>query len=149
MYTYIEMTCTDQVLSIVTKPKVASGGVEEDRLRITFSDEWDGFQKTAIFYRSNDTVYSEVLDENDECFVPAFVLQEPGTVYISVYGEKGNVIRTTDVTKYKIVQGAVTDTPDPLALYKQQWTEQAQRSFSVLVKVLANFFCKEVRKNGR
>lgn len=143
MYTTIEMTCSDQVLSIVTKPKVASGGFEEDRIRITFSEEWDGFQKTAIFYRSTDAVYRQELDDNDECLIPAFVLQEPGTIYISVYGKKDKTVRTTNVTKYKIIQGANTDAPDPLALYEQKWTEQAQRPFIVLIDRLSRFFIKE------
>ena len=46
MYTNIEIACTDQVLSIVVKPKVASGGIEEDRLHVTFSEEWDDFKKS-------------------------------------------------------------------------------------------------------
>lgn len=142
MYTSIEIACTDQILSIVTKPKIASGGFEEDQVHITFSKEWDGFQKTAMFYRSSDTIYRTALDENDECFIPAFVLKEPGTVYISVYGEKDKTVRTSNVVKYKIVQGANTDAPDPLAKYEQQWTEQAQRPFIILVSRLSRFFMK-------
>lgn len=142
MYTNIDMTCTDQVLTIVTKPKVASGGVEEDLLRVTFSEEWDDFKKTAIFFRSTDTVYSQELDENNECLIPSIILKDPGTIYISIYGKKDNTVRTTDITKYKIVQGAITDASDPLAPYKKEWTEKAQRPFTILVNKLSEYFVK-------
>lgn len=142
MYTNIEMTCTDQVLTIVTKPKVASGGIEEDLLRVTFSEEWNGFKKTATFFRSTDTVYSQELDENDECLIPAIILKDPGTIYISIYGIKGNTVRTTDITKYKIVQGAITDASDPLAPYKKEWIEKAQRPLTILVNKLSKYFVK-------
>lgn len=142
MYTNIDMTCTDQVLTIVTKPKVASGGVEEDLLRVTFSEEWDDFKKTAIFFRSTDTVYSQELDENNECLIPSIILKDPGTIYISIYGKKDNTVRTTDITKYKIVQGAITDASDPLAPYKKEWIEKAQRPFTILVNKLSEYFVK-------
>lgn len=143
MYTNIEIACTDQVLSIVVKPKVASGGIEEDRLHVTFSEEWNGFKKTAIFFRNADEVYSQDLDENDECLIPAIVLKDSGTLYISIYGKKDSTVRTADIVKYKIVRGAVTDAPDPLAIYKKEWTDAARRPFTILVNKLSEYFIKE------
>lgn len=137
MYTNIEIACADQVLTIIKKPKVASGGINEDRLRVTFSEEWNGFQKTATFFRSTDTVYSRVLDENDECLIPAIVLTEPGTVYISIYGEKDSTVRTTNIVKYKIVQGATTKA------HVDEPTDTCRRPLSILINKLSEYFVKE------
>lgn len=137
MYTNIEIVCSDQVLSIVTKPKVASGGINEDRIHVTFSEEWDGFKKTATFFRSTNTVYSRELDANDECLIPAIVLTDPGTVYISIYGKKDTTVRTTNIVKYKIVQGATTDA------HVDEPTDTCRRPLSILINKLSEFFVKE------
>lgn len=137
MYTNIEITCTDQVLSIVTKPKVTSGGVNEDRIHVTFSEEWDGFQKTATFFRNSDAIYNRELDENDECLIPAIVLTDPGTIYISIYGKKDDIVRTSNIVKYKIIQGATTDA------HVDEPTDTCRRPLSILINKLSEYFVKE------
>ena len=62
---------------------------------------------------------------------------------MSIYGKKDSTVRTADIVKYKIVRGAVTDAPDPLAIYKKEWTDAAQRPFTILVNKLSEYFIKE------
>ncbi|MBP9989438.1 MAG: hypothetical protein KBT46_08065 [Ruminococcus sp.] len=117
--TDVQITVLDQKLLLLKPPQIASGGQNEDTVKFTFSEHWDGMAKTAIFYRDVNEVYSVSLT-NDECLIPAFVLTTEGTLFISVYGKNGNEVRTSDVLELHIKQGAITDAPDPLEGYKNQ-----------------------------
>lgn len=128
MKTVIKMKCTDQVLELETSPVVASGGINEVEVDFTFDDLWDGFSKTAIFYKKLDNVYrAEIID--DKCVIPAIVLTEPGTLKIGVYGTDGNDRRTSSVISYHISRGTNADAPDPLEELKRQWTQEAVEGF--------------------
>ena len=119
MKTLIKVSCVDQTLRLTNTPKIASGGVEEDRLHVDFCPMWDGFGKAAIFYRNPDEAYRMVLDGDGECIIPAVVLTDPGILYFAVYGTKDGVTRTSEVVQYRIVEGALTSAveapPDPPA----------------------------------
>lgn len=112
----IQVKCVDQVLKIVKAPVIASGGLNEVCVVFDFCEKWDGFMKTALFYRDAETVYYAVLDDNDMCVVPWEVYHEAGYFYFSVFGEKGSARRTSNKVRYKIVGGAITEElipPDP------------------------------------
>ena len=55
--TLIKVDCVDQRLLISTAPVLASGGINEDVVEFHFCHLWDGFAKTAIFYRDEKNIY--------------------------------------------------------------------------------------------
>lgn len=101
----IHASVTDQQLKIVKSPVLASGGVNEVKVVFNFCTKWEGFEKTAIFYRDTDKIYHAILNENDICILPWEVYAESGTFYIGVFGEKGDIRRTSTVVKYKVGKG--------------------------------------------
>ena len=76
--TIIQVSCVDQTLRLKNSPKIASGGVGEDYLQVSFCSMWDGYAKVAVFFRDRDTVYPVALDDTNECLIPSVVLADPG-----------------------------------------------------------------------
>lgn len=113
--TLIKVNCVDQQLFVSTPPLVASGGINEDEVEFSFGPLWDGFTKTAVFYRDGGVVY-HVLLSDDKATIPQEVLKDEGTLYFGVFGVKDGVRRTSEVLRYKIKAGAITTgttPPDP------------------------------------
>lgn len=106
--TWLELSCVDQAIRLTGTPRIASGGVKEDYLRVTFCDKWDGYAKTAIFFRSREEVYGMVLDSAGECEIPHEVLATPGVLHFAVYGTKDGATRTSEIVDYTIQDGAIT-----------------------------------------
>lgn len=104
--TRIIVDCIDQRLIVANDPLLASGGQNEDEIEFNFCPLWDGFGKTAVFYRTPDDVYHAAVS-NNRSVIPAEVLTEKGEFYFGVFGSKGEAIRTSEVIKYSIVQGAM------------------------------------------
>lgn len=111
--TVIQVSCVDQTLRLTNSPKIASGGVGEDYLQVSFCAAWDGYGKTAVFFRDRQTVYPVPLDENGECEIPSVVLADPGPLYFAVYGTNGDSKRTSEVLEYIIVEGALVGNSVP------------------------------------
>ena len=107
MYTTITARCVDQTLTVTSIPKIASGGENEVRIDVTFDSRWNGFGKTAVFYRDPKKVYHVVM-VNDTCLIPREVLTEAGRVYFGVMGTSGATTRTTEVVALAVAQGAIT-----------------------------------------
>lgn len=113
-HTIIKVKCTDQTLEITEAPVVASGGFNEDKILFEFCPLWDGFTKTATFYVTKEDVYTSEVDFENTCVVPHEVLENPGNIFFGVFGVKGDgTTRTSEVIKYKIVQGAITADTKP------------------------------------
>lgn len=110
--TLIKVNCVDQQLFVSTPPLVASGGVNEDEVEFSFGPLWDGFVKTAVFYRDGGVVY-HVLLSDDKATIPQEVLKDEGTLYFGVFGVKDGVRRTSEVLRYKIKAGAITTGTTP------------------------------------
>lgn len=108
MKTIINVECIDQELVITNSPVIASGGVHENFIAFNFCEKWDGFGKTAVFYINEKERFYSVLDSDDVCEVPHEVTDHEGTMHFGVYGESGEVTRTSKVVKYKISKGAMT-----------------------------------------
>lgn len=109
----IQVKCTDQVLKITSAPVLASGGVNEVKVEFDFCEKWDGYLKTALFYRDDGDIYYALLDSNDTCVVPWEVCYSDGTFYFSVFGDKDSVRRTSTTVKYKVKKGVVTESMIP------------------------------------
>lgn len=113
MSTIIHVKCVDQRLKIVSAPAVFSGGVNEDFLSVEFCELWDGYTKTAVFYRTEKEVYHVVLDKDNKCVIPWEVLRTPGHLYLSVFGCKDDTTRTSEVIRYTVKPGAITEATKP------------------------------------
>lgn len=119
--TTISLFANDQLLTVVSKPKIASGDMNSVLLHVDFDPIWDRFAKSAVFFTSNnDTVYEMILNDG-ECTVPHEVLEESGTLFIGVRGvdSDNDAIKTSTLVKYKVEDGApvgdgtsVDPTPD-------------------------------------
>lgn len=110
--TLIRVDCIDQRLYIAAAPAVASGGKNEDAVEFSFCPLWEGFAKTGVFYRSEDDVYHAIVS-GDRCIIPHEVLKEEGMLYFGVFGVKGDITRTSEIVKYRVVKGALTEGTQP------------------------------------
>lgn len=106
--TTIRVSCLDQRLMLTSTPVIASGGRNENEVIFSFCPLWNDFEKIAVFYRDKDRVYSALL-ENDVCTVPWEVLVNAGDFFFSVFGTKDGITRTSEIVKYRIVEGAITE----------------------------------------
>ena len=112
----INIRCIDQTLTITNAPLISSGDIQTDSLKFDFCSMWDEFDKTAIFYRNESEVYAVPLDKNSEAIVPKEVLQSEGFFYFGVHGVSGDKVRTSQVLRYRVVKGAISEEvkiPDP------------------------------------
>lgn len=105
--TVITAHVIDQTLHLVTCPRIASGGVDEVKIRFDFCSLWDGCGKIAVFYRDPEVVYHVPIVDG-VATVPHEVLADAGHFYIGVMGAADN-IRTTEVLRVRVVQGAITE----------------------------------------
>lgn len=111
--TTIGLVANDQLLTVVLNPKLTSGDQNTTDIHVDFSEDWDGFAKSAVFFTSNDTntVYEKVMT-NNTCIIPAEVMVKRGILYIGVRGVNAseNEIKTTSLVKYIISEGAPSGT---------------------------------------
>lgn len=144
---WIKISCKDQVLKITEAPVVAAGGLNEVYIEFTFCQKWDGFAKTATFYRDEEEAYYAVLDENDTCIVPWEVCFESGTFYIGVFGVKDEIRRTTNVVKYKVRKGAITENMIPSNPSPQVY-EQIMSEIGKIAYIRACNYSVEINEAG-
>ena len=110
--TLIRVDCIDQRLYFAAAPAVASGGKNENAIEFSFCRLWDGFAKTAVFYRSEDTVYHVAIPD-DRCIIPWEVLEDEGAMFFGVFGVKDDTTRTSEVARYRVSKGAITEGIEP------------------------------------
>lgn len=115
-------------------PLIASGGMNENIAEFDFCPLWDGFAKTAIFYRDETEKYYAIVNSENKCVIPWEVLQSDGKVFFGVYGVKGDIRRTTEILGYKIKLGAFDEklkpsepTPDIYSQYVNRIIEVENR----------------------
>ena len=110
----IVVKCTDQVLIFENTPIITSGGRGENRIKFSFCAQWDGYVKTAVFWRTEHEPYHAMLDENNSCAIPYEVLTREGRFYFGVFGvNAGHNRRTSEVLAYMVAKGAITDGTQP------------------------------------
>ena len=138
--TIIRVTCIDQRLVISSGPVIASGGLNEDKIVFDFCPLWNDFVKTAIFYRDKGEVYHSVLVD-DTCLIPWEVTASEGEMYFGVFGVKGDATRTSEILRYKVVAGAITEgaePSDPTPEIYAQLLDVAQRATEALNNHVSN-----------
>lgn len=110
----IVVKCTDQVLTFENTPIITSGGRGENFVKFSFCAQWDGFVKTAVFWRTEHEPYHVLLDENNTCTIPYEVLTKDGRFYFGVFGvNAGYERRTSEVLTYLVAKGAITEGTQP------------------------------------
>lgn len=106
----IKVNCVDQTLVFENTPVIASGGLEENFVQFSFCSQWDGFTKTAVFWRSESEVFHNLLDAEDKCQVAPEVTASDGVIYFGVFGvDSAGRQRTSEVLTYRVVKGAITE----------------------------------------
>ena len=114
----ISVKCIDQVLIVEDAPDIASGDVLTDSVKFTFCPLWDSYSKVAVFYNDPDNTYPVMLDENNIATIPSEVMKDQTILYIGVMGLKEDMIRTSNVIRYRILKGAIAgsewiENPEP------------------------------------
>lgn len=131
----IQIKCVDQTLTLTNTPIIASGGTAEDYVQFDFCPLWDGYIRTAVFWRTPTEARTVILDSEDKALIPPEILTTEGVIYIGAFGTNGTTRRTSEVVRYKVVQGAVsedTEVPDPSA---DVWTQILALCADILDKV--------------
>ena len=151
----IKITVDDQNLHITDSPKIAAQGVNENQVEFTFSADWDGFGKTALFYREADpeTVYSSLVDGNGLAAVPYEITSGEGRICLGVSGVKDDVVKTTEILTYKIVRGLYVgeSTPPSPGMYEQMLTmvgEMQEEQTEFIDSVNNNPLLTTIEDNG-
>ena len=111
--TTIGLVASDQLLTVALNPTITSGEQNTVDVHVDFSEDWNGFAKSAVFFTSNntDTVYEKIMT-NGDCIVPSEVMEKSCVLYIGVRGvnSENNEVKTTSLVKYKISEGAPAGT---------------------------------------
>lgn len=119
----LKLKTVDQNLTFLDQCSIYSGDINTDRVSFNFSEHWNGYTKTAIFYKYEDQVYSNLLDPDNSCIIPHEVLKEEGVITIGVYGVKDDKVLTSEVIRYRLKRGAVSEKiiiePPSLNVYQQ------------------------------
>ena len=111
--TTIKLVANDQLLQVTVSPKISSGEVNTVGIHVDFSDEWNNYAKSAVFFTSNNPkiIYEKIMTSS-ECIIPTEVLAGSWFLFIGVRGVNSddNSIKTSSLLKYKILEGAPTGT---------------------------------------
>lgn len=104
--TTIELYTRDQELIATEKPVVSSGDRNSVQLKVNFDSMWNGYAKTAVFYKEANPVAWEMLLTDGKCTIPSEVTAKSGHIFIGVRGVSNGKVKTSALIKYKIVKGA-------------------------------------------
>lgn len=133
--TLIEVCCEDQDLVVTNAPLIASGGIHENYVLFTFCSLWDGFSKTAVFYKNVKEPYYVTLDSSNMCEIPHEVTDSKGTMYFGVFGVLGDITRTSKMVRYQVKQGAISSEYTPADPTPDMWEQLLSAYNDVLAKV--------------
>lgn len=84
-----------------------------DTCKFEFDGEWDGFDKTVVFYTNPKFKTLAKLDENDVCAFPKDAVKGYGVLFIGVFGEKDDTVLPTNYVSHILVKGANAKTEIP------------------------------------
>lgn len=109
--TTIKLVADNQSFEVTENPVVTSGEENTVIIHVDFSEDWDGFGKTAVFFteRNKTTLYEKVMTSG-ECTVPSEVMVEEGTFLVGIRGVNSSTkqVKTTSLVKYKVLKGTPT-----------------------------------------
>lgn len=99
-----------QLLTVQNREIISAGDINVDKCKFEFDSYWNGYARTAVFYRQKDKTSFAMLNNTGECIIPAEVLTVPGTLYIGVFGTKDASILTSTVETIELLEGSVSGT---------------------------------------
>ena len=108
--TIIKLLADDQNLSGIAETKLASGNRKSVEIQVDFSAEWDGYNKTAVFYTERDSTVYEVLLTDGKCLIPSEVLSFPTMMYVGIRGVTVDAVKTTFLVRFRVDKGAPVGT---------------------------------------
>ena len=136
----LEVNCKNQSLVWEREPEeIMAGNIYIDGVTFSFCPLWDGFTKTAVFYKAEkkEEAVNILLNENNTCLLPPEVTDTHGLIYIGVFGIKGECRRTTEPICFYLEEGIVTEgnpsepTPDIYAQIANLCNEAVNTANSV------------------
>lgn len=107
MATLIRLRCKNQKLSYITKPIIASGDFEVDTVSFDLNETWDGYRRTAVFYRNVEDAFHVFMNDENTCTIPHEVLEDPGAMYIGIFGIRDGKTLTSNMVVCNIDRGAI------------------------------------------
>lgn len=122
-----------------------TGNLNHYLCRFSFDDTWADIKKFAVF-TAGDKTYTLLL-ENDECYLPYELLENPCTISVGVYGSSLNAENplriSTDFSHIVIKEGAYRDGDTPqvpeAALWEVYFERVAQKSADIAVKTVEQY----------
>ena len=81
----LDFEVKNQIISRKDKNRVVADSQNYLYAHFSFSEDWNGTVKTAVFKSEEHGTYNVIL-EDDKCLVPAEVLKSGCTMFISVFG---------------------------------------------------------------
>ena len=103
--TTIGLLANGQSLTVELNPSVTSGGCNTVDVNVDFSDDWDGFSKSAVFFTSlNKNAIYEIVMTDGKCVVPSEVMEKECMLFIGVRGvnSANNEVKTTSLVSRRI-----------------------------------------------
>lgn len=108
---YIDFAVNKQSIKRTDNNKIVSGSENYLYARFTFTEDWTGIIKTAVF-KSGNKAFNVILDDNGECIVLWEVITDGAYVFVSVFG--GDLIMATECKEFVHSSGYVPgETPEP------------------------------------
>lgn len=100
----LELTVTGNHLDVENSVSSTSGSVNYDKCVFSFDEEWNGFEKTAVFGLGRDS-YRVALDEDDSCFIPSPCMEKEGIITVGVFGTNADTVIATNSVAHHIKEG--------------------------------------------
>ena len=98
----------------VDKVTLTSGMVKAVVVAFRFSEEWDAFNKVAVFSNGESTI-DVALDDAERCYIPHEMLAKAGKeVTCGVYGSQGSDESLVVIPTVKCSLGKVSEGVDPM-----------------------------------
>ncbi len=93
---------------LTLSPRVVATGMNVGQIKLTFSSDWNDYQKTAIFFKDADKVYHTGVSKDGVAKIPPEAIQDKGICYIGVFGALGDNVITSEVIGYNFRLGAIS-----------------------------------------
>lgn len=104
----IKFKLENKLMTVLNQEILTSGGTNVDKCIFSFSEEWSGYVKTAVFYQNKDKVQYAVLNADDTCMIPAEAMSREGYLHIGVFGIDSAKVLSSTMIEMFISQGAVS-----------------------------------------
>lgn len=114
-------------LHLRQRETLTSGSVNIYPVRFSFSREWNGLKRTAVFKAgSGGKPVSVLLKKTGECVIPWEVLAEPGPLLLGVYGtnESGETVLPTVWVSLGTVLGGAAPGEDAQPPTPDLWQQE-------------------------